>query len=161
MDWREWGDALRRRIKADAADMALTDRVEAAIEVGAKWIAEQAVISPKSAGLCLEFVSKHIIRRVGHQAEQEFDKQAKQRIPVRRGGKKSFGFSPKSITPSSDLERLKFLSALFEKLQQKGIDASGVSVKLLEALAGGRDDRSSSQRQPRSWYRPAKERGRG
>lgn len=123
---RDWKEVLRRRVEADGGVIAgagagdFAARLEAAIEMGAVWLAEQAAIRPKMAGLCLDYVSRHIVRRW------------------------------RLVVGSTDEpEALATLFFLAERLEKKGVDASHISIRILEKVTGEQRGVKVSFRQPR------------
>lgn len=102
MSHREWAEALRRRV-ADAGMIA----PEIVINLGADWLDKQTSVCPKISGLCLEFISRHIVRRLlivnGQEPEQD------------------------------SLQTLLFLA---EKLEKRGVDCNIISIKVLETMTG-------------------------
>jgi len=105
----KWKESLAQRVKdeGEVLDPLVKKRIEEAIDIGAKWVAEQATVCPESTALCLEYISKHIARRT--------------RLLI----------SGKSPETEEALSILLFLS---ERLEKKGVDISNVSIEILEKM---------------------------
>jgi len=104
---QEWQEILQRRVGGIIIDF-LSVQVEAAIKRGSAWITEQEATNPAVAGLCLEYISKHIERRL--------------MIASRRD----------SETEALFLQ----LAQLADWLEKRDINVSKISQSILEDIAG-------------------------
>jgi len=124
----QWRDILRRKIGSDSGIIvdSIGDRVETAIKRGSVWIAEQKETKPAVAGLCLEYVSKHIARQLI--------------LAMNRQESKTESLFT--------LELIKLADQLADQLEEHGIDVSKVSKEILEDIAG---TMARPNRQARRW----------
>ena len=103
---QQWREILCQRITEEIGNTNL-DSVDLSVNIGADWLIKQYVSHSEMTNLCLEYISKHIIRWI-----------------CLMSGKKD------------SIEKLEFLSSLADRLEEKGIEIEEISVRIFEILTG-------------------------
>jgi len=119
MDWKE---ILYRQMCQVEDNIVSSDGTakNAAIKLGAEWLTKQAEAQPQTLGLCLEYVSKHIVRRLWLMSRN--------------------GETPQTKKMLEDISRKMLEDLLFldEELESKGIDIGDISVSIFEKITNER-----------------------